>query len=219
MMPQKRKIVYYISEILQMIKNEPDDEKKVQILKDNESKYLRDILYANFSSHISWLVSDNIQYTINNYPIGMTDTNLFREVKKLYLYMALHNIPCYKNLSQQKRDLMFSQVLSNMQKDESFVLFALAQKRLGSIFNLPRQVVVKAFPNLLSQEDATIIEENVSNVSEEAVNVVVTDVTPTPSVEDNITIASSKEELEIPTEIENNISTTPKSKRGRKPRQ
>ena len=143
--------IHYISEILKAIKNEPDNNEKLEILKKHDTSALKKFLYLNFNVNVKWLVDLSVEdtYLRKDVPIGMSDTNLYREIKNLYLYISIYDKPGHPKITEDKRNKMFRQVLENMQWEESEALLSLSRKEISTAYDLPLDVVLVMYPNLI----------------------------------------------------------------------
>lgn len=132
-----------ISEILDKVAKAKTKEKKVGLLREHNSPSLRMILKASFDPSIKWqLPEGDVPYTTNEAPEGTEHTILASEAKKLYHYIAGGN----PQLAQNKREMMFIQLLEGLHPDEADLLVSAKNKSLHRKYKgLSLNVVKTAF--------------------------------------------------------------------------
>ena len=132
-----------ISEILDKVAKAKTKEKKVGLLREHISPSLRMILKASFDPSIKWqLPEGDVPYTTNEAPEGTEHTILASEAKKLYHYIVGGN----PQLAQNKREMMFVQLLEGLHPDEADLLVSAKDKSLHRKYKgLSLNVVKTAF--------------------------------------------------------------------------
>ena len=132
-----------ISEILDKVAKAKTKEKKVGILREHNSPSLRMVLKASFDPSIKWqLPEGDVPYTTNEAPEGTEHTILASEAKKLYHYIVGGN----PQLAQNKREMMFVQLLEGLHPDEADLLVSAKDKSLHRKYKgLSLNVVKTAF--------------------------------------------------------------------------
>lgn len=132
-----------ISEILDKVAKAKTKEKKVGLLREHNSPSLRMILKASFDPSIKWqLPEGDVPYTTNEAPEGTEHTILASEAKKLFHYIAGGN----PQLAQNKREMMFVQLLEGLHPDEADLLVSAKDKSLHRKYKgLSLSVVKTAF--------------------------------------------------------------------------
>jgi len=130
-------------EILLKVNNAKDKPKKLQVLKHYDTPELRMILKGAFDPNIEWLLPDsNPPYKENEAPEGTEHTYLKREARRLYHFIKGGN----PNLSQNKREAMFVQILEGLTKPEAELLIATKDKTLNKKYKgLTANLVKEAF--------------------------------------------------------------------------
>jgi hypothetical protein len=101
------------------------------------------ILKASFDPNIKWqLPEGDVPYTTNEAPEGTEHTILASEAKKLYHYIVGGN----PQLTQNKREVMFVQLLEGLHPDEADLLVSAKDKSLHRKYKgLSLNVVKTAF--------------------------------------------------------------------------
>ena len=132
-----------ISEILEKVSKIKSKKEKVTFLKQNDSDSLRMVIKSSFDPKMVWLLPEGeVPYQKNEAPEGTEHTNLHTEARKLYNYLEGGNA----DLTQNKRETMFVQLLEGLHETDAEVLVAAKDKILHRKFKgLSDNVVKEAF--------------------------------------------------------------------------
>ena len=115
------------AEILTQVSKIKTKKEKVQFLRQYQTDALRMICKASFDPKIEWVLPDgDVPYRENDAPEGTEHTQLHQEARKLYHFIKGGN----PQLTQNKRELMFVQMLEGLHKDEALLLVAAKDKKL-----------------------------------------------------------------------------------------
>ena len=118
-----------MSEIATKVNNAKDKPRKLKVLKDNDSVALRQVLKGAFHPDIEWaLPKGDVPYTVNEAPLGTDHTLLSQEAKRLYLFTKGGD----NSLSQNKRELLFVQMLEGLSADEAEFLVTVVNKKVNN---------------------------------------------------------------------------------------
>ena len=119
-----------MSEIATKINNAKDKPRKLKVLKDHDSVALRQVLKGAFDPNIEWLLpkGDDIPYEANDAPVGTEHTILQQEAKRLYLFTKGGD----NTLSQNKREVIFVQMLEGLSAEEAEFLVAVVNKKVNN---------------------------------------------------------------------------------------
>ena len=141
------------SEILDEIAKAKTKDKKIKILKENNTEALRMVLKSSFDPNIEWALPEGeVPYIKNDAPAGTEHTVLAQEAKKLYHYIKGGN----SNLNQSRRELMFVQLLEGLHESEADLIVAAKDKVLHQKYKgLSANVVREAF----NWDDNFMVEE------------------------------------------------------------
>jgi hypothetical protein len=135
-----------ISEILQKVSNAKTKPEKVKILKENNSPALRAVLIANFDeSIVAELPDGDVPYTPNDAPEETEHTTLHQEYRKLF-YFFKGGAP---QLQQNKREMMFIQLLENLHAKEAELICLVKDKKISKRWKITKQCVEEAFPQIV----------------------------------------------------------------------
>ena len=133
-----------LNEVLQKVSNAKTKAQKVKLLQQHNTPALRQILMANFDdSVISMLPEGDVPFEQNDAPEGTEHTKLIHEYRKLYLFFKGG-----ANLSQNRREMLFIQLLEGLHKGEAEVLCLMKDKKLGKRWKITKQCVEEAFPQI-----------------------------------------------------------------------
>jgi len=131
------------SEILDEVAKAKTKDKKIEILKENNTEALRMVLKSSFDPNIEWALPEgDVPYIPNDSPAGTEHTNLAQLAKKLYHYIKTGN----PGLNQRKRELMFVQMLEGLHESEAELVVSAKDKKLHQKYKgLSAAVVKEAF--------------------------------------------------------------------------
>ena len=132
-----------ISEILDKVSKIKSKKDKVKFLQDNNTDSLRMVLKSAFDPKIKWLLPEgDVPYKRNDAPEGTEHSVLAYEARKLYHFMEGGNA----DITQNKRETMFVQMLEGLHESEADVLCAAKDKVLHQKYKgLSEPVVKEAF--------------------------------------------------------------------------
>jgi len=133
-----------INEVLQKISNAKTKAEKIKLLQEYNTNALRQVLIINFDeSIVSLLPEGEVPYTPNEAPEGTEHTILEREYRKLYLFFKGG-----ANLTKNRRESLFIQMLEGLTKGEAEVLCLAKDKKIGKRWKITKQCVESAFPTI-----------------------------------------------------------------------
>ena len=131
----------YIYEVLQLVSKATTKQARVDILKNNETWALKDILRGTFDDSIVWLLPDgNPPYTPAQVP-----TNLLKQHTQ-FKYFAKGG-PGEK-LPKYKREMMFIRLLESIHPEDAKVVLAMVVKQ-SPVKGLTKPLVKEVFPGLI----------------------------------------------------------------------
>jgi hypothetical protein len=111
------------------VNNAKDKPRKLKVLRDHDSISLRQVLKGAFHPDVKWaLPKGEVPYTVNDAPIGTDHTVLSQEAKRLYLFIEGGD----NSLSQNKRELLFVQLLEGLSAEEAEFLVAVVNKKVNN---------------------------------------------------------------------------------------
>jgi len=117
------------SEIAMKVNNAKDKPRKLKVLRDHDSISLRQVLRGAFDPKIEWALPEgDVPYTVNDAPIGTDHTILSQEAKRLYLFIKGGD----DTVKQNKRELLFVQLLEGLSAEEAEFLVAVVNKKINN---------------------------------------------------------------------------------------
>lgn len=132
-----------IYEILQKANSKKTKAEKIKFLQENNSPALRLVLQFALHPNVKVLLPEGpAPYK----PADLADENLgklYSESKKLYLFCEGGN----DALNQNKRDMLFVQLLESIHPKDAELLVAAKDKKLP-FKDLSRNVILEAFPDI-----------------------------------------------------------------------
>ena len=133
-----------MNEVLQKVSNAKTKAQKIKLLQEYNSPALRAILIANFDeSVVSMLPEGDVPYEKNDAPEDTEHTKLVHEYRKLYLFFKGG-----ANISQNRREMLFIQLLEGLHQGEAEVLCLVKDKKIGKRWKITKQCVEQAFPQI-----------------------------------------------------------------------
>ncbi len=131
-------------EVLQKVSNAKTKKEKIALLEKFNTPALRMLFIINFDdSVVSMLPPGNVPYTPNDSPDGTEHTMLEKEARLLH-----HFFKGGSNVSQNKRESMFIQMLEGLSAGEAEVLCLAKDKKIGKRWKITKACVSEAFPQI-----------------------------------------------------------------------
>jgi len=140
----------FFDEIMAEIKLAKTDEERAKILRSHDSTAIKQIVYANFSTRIKFLLPETATpFKPNNIASDLSLSSIYKEARKFYLFVQTGNA----NISQMKREALWVQLLESISADEAVVMETVKNKALEQKYGLTLASVQLAFPGLLKPAD------------------------------------------------------------------
>ena len=132
-----------LAEVLTKVNNAKTKDKKIKILKENDSPALRAIIKSSFDPNIQWVMPEgDVPYKPNDVPEGTEHTRLNQEYRQLWHYIKGADA----KTPQFRKEQMFVQLLEGLHEDEAKVLCHAKDKVLHQKYKgLSDNVVKEAF--------------------------------------------------------------------------
>ncbi len=136
-------ITLLFSEILDKVHKAKTKDKKIAILRENNTDSLRMLLKAAFDPTKTWVFpKGNVPYTPNDAPAGTEHTVLAQEAKKLWRFIEGAD----KVTKQHQKENMFFQMLEGLHASEAQLVIDAKDKKLHQVYKgLSAAVVKEAF--------------------------------------------------------------------------
>ena len=131
------------SEVLDKVHKAKTKDKKIAILRENNTDSLRMLLKAAFDPTKKWVFpKGNVPYTPNDAPAGTEHTVLAQEAKKLWRFIEGAD----KVTKQHQKENMFFQMLEGLHASEAQLVIDAKDKKLHQVYKgLSAAVVKEAF--------------------------------------------------------------------------
>ena len=131
------------SEILTKVAKLKTKKDKVEYLQKYNTDALRMVIKSSFDPKIEWVLPEgDVPYVPNEAPEGTEHTMLAGEARLLYNFIKGGN----GQLTQNKRESMFVQMLEGLHADEAKLIVAAKDKKLHQVYKgLSANVVKEAF--------------------------------------------------------------------------
>ena len=131
------------SEILDKVAKLKTKKQKVEFLRQHNTDALRMVLKSSFDPKIVWQLPEGpVPFSPNDAPEGTEHTVLAMEARKLYNFIQGGN----NALTQNKREMMFVQLLEGLHQTEAYMLVDAKDKILHKRYKgLSSAVVKEAF--------------------------------------------------------------------------
>ena len=131
------------SEILEKVAKLKTKKDKIEYLQKYNTDSLRMVIKASFDPKIEWALPEgDVPYTPNEAPEGTEHTLLSQEARTLFNFIRGGN----GQLTQNKRETMFVQMLEGLHADEAKLIVAAKDKKLHQVYKgLSANVVKEAF--------------------------------------------------------------------------
>ena len=131
------------SEILTKVAKLKTKKDKIEYLQKYNTDALRMVIKSSFDPKIEWALPEgDVPYTPNEAPEGTEHTVLSQEARTLFNFIRGGN----GQLTQNKRETMFVQMLEGLHADEAKLIVAAKDKKLHQVYKgLSANVVKEAF--------------------------------------------------------------------------
>lgn len=150
----------HIPEILDEVNKAPSKAERIRLLQQYNVRPLRTILAMAFDKNIELDLPEGAPpfNRDEREPVGLSSASLYTESRRLARTAKSDPLP------RMRKELLFVQILEGIHWSEADLVIAAKDKELEKLYkNVTREIVRKAFPNLL-----TDVQPNQYTKSEEA---------------------------------------------------
>ena len=135
-----------VHEILDAVSKQKTKDKKIDVLRQYDSKALRYCLIWNYDESLKSALPDGeVPYTPNPSPTLESQSKLASEYKTLYNFIEGGNY----DINSTRREVLFIQLLEALSPDEAEVLCLVKDKKLAKKYRCSFPVVKEAFPDIV----------------------------------------------------------------------
>jgi len=136
-----------VPEILENFKNaESKNEKKAILLDNKYNKALQEVLRGAFDERISWIDFDDVEWTSDDAPIGLTPSHLGVEMRREKI--GRFRVETGAQIPLDKINSLFQDLMSSLHQTDADLLINMFKKDL-KIRGLDKKIVKEVFPHLL----------------------------------------------------------------------
>jgi len=132
-----------LSEVLKKVHNAKTKDKKIPILRENDSDPLRMVIKSSFDPNIEWVFPEGeVPYKKNDVPEGTEHTVLRKECRKLFRFIKGGD----NTIPQFRKENLFIQMLEGLHESEAQLIIDAKDKKLHQVYKgLSDNVVKEAF--------------------------------------------------------------------------
>ena len=132
-----------LSEVLKKVHNAKTKDKKISILRENDSDPLRMVIKSSFDPNIEWVFPEGeVPYKKNEAPEGTEHTVLRKECRKLFRFIKGGD----NTIPQFRKENLFIQMLEGLHESEAQLIIDAKDKKLHQVYKgLSDNVVKEAF--------------------------------------------------------------------------
>ena len=135
-----------VHEVLDAVHKAKTKDKKIEVLRQYDSKALRYCLIWNYDESLkSALPEGEVPYTPNPAPTPEAQSKLASEYKTLYNFIEGGNY----DINNTRREVLFIQLLEALAPDEAEVLCLVKDKKLAKKYRCSFPVVKEAYPDIV----------------------------------------------------------------------
>tara|TARA_Y200000002_G_scaffold38218_1_gene27979 strand:- start:343 stop:792 length:450 start_codon:yes stop_codon:yes gene_type:complete len=134
-----------VHEILDAVHKAKTKQKKIEVLREYDSKALRYCLIWNYDESLkSALPEGEVPYKPNESPTLESQSKLASEYRTLYNFIEGGNY----DINNTRREVLFIQLLESLSPDEAELLCLVKDKKLAKKYRCSFPVVTEAFPDI-----------------------------------------------------------------------
>ena len=135
-----------VAEVLDAVHKQKTKAKKIDVLREYDSKALRYCLIWNYDESLKSALPDGeVPYTPNPSPTPEATSKLASEYRTLYNFIEGGN---YDN-NNTRREVLFIQLLEAIDPGEAEVLCLVKDKKLAKKYRVSFPVVKEAYPDIV----------------------------------------------------------------------
>jgi hypothetical protein len=136
-----------VPEIFDLVDKAKSKDEKINLLRQHDSQPIRGLLRLNFDPNFNFdLPEGDPPYKKDvDRPIGYTETNLYTEVRRFYIWLQPQD-----GLTKLKKESLFINLLEGIHYTEAEVLLLCKDKNLKKKYKTIKEDLVReAYPTLL----------------------------------------------------------------------
>ena len=135
-----------VAEVLDAVHKQKTKDKKIEVLRQYDSKALRYCLIWNYDESLkSALPEGEVPYTPNPSPTPEANNKLASEYRTLYNFIEGGNY----DINSTRREVLFIQLLEALDPSEAELLCLVKDKKLAKKYRVSFPVVKEAYPDIV----------------------------------------------------------------------
>lgn len=135
-----------VAEVLDAVSKQKTKQKKIDVLREYDSKALRYCLIWNYDESLKSALPDGeVPYTPNPSPTPEANNKLASEYRTLYNFIEGGNY----DINNTRREVLFIQLLEAIDPGEAEVLCLVKDKKLAKKYRVSFPVVKEAYPDIV----------------------------------------------------------------------
>ena len=135
-----------VHEVLDAVSKQKTKQKKIDVLREYDSKALRYCLIWNYDESLKSALPDGeVPYTPNPSPTPEANNKLASEYRTLYNFIEGGNY----DITNTRREVLFIQLLEAIDPGEAEVLCLVKDKKLAKKYRVSFPVVKEAYPDIV----------------------------------------------------------------------
>ena len=135
-----------VHEVLDAVSKQKTKDKKIDVLRQYDSKAVRYCLIWNYDESLKSALPDgDVPYTPNDAPTPEAQSKLASEYRTLYNFIVGGNY----DINNTRREVLFIQLLESLHADEAEVLCLVKDKKLAKKYKISFPVVKEAYPDIV----------------------------------------------------------------------
>lgn len=135
----------HISEIFEMVDQEPKRSKKIEILQQHKSPQLETILKYTYDKRLQFRISNFPEYQPDPSPADTAYANLTRQSSKLHHFLDDKANP----LTPTKVNVLMIQLCESLSSQEADIVYNMVVHRRQLAKGMTLKLVQEAFPDLI----------------------------------------------------------------------
>jgi len=143
-----------IHEVLNMVAAQTDRNAKIQVLRQNSTPALREILKYAFVPQLKFVTTSVPAYKSDaKEPEGMSFNSLFNEYRRFYILTdpIIEFQMTGKRTSVARKQQILAQILENIHPKESEIIVSMIRGEFSKRYGINKKLVEEAFPQLLAK--------------------------------------------------------------------
>lgn len=131
-----------VSEVLSKVATAETEQKKINLLRENYSPALEDVLHWAYDPNIKFFTTTVPPYTPDQSPDGLAMTTLYSEHKRFYLFLEQSRV------DKGRKNILLIQMLEALSGAEAKILEGVLNRNIPEV---SKELAERAYPGLLQR--------------------------------------------------------------------